>query len=118
DNQSDNSQKARMLAGGLYRASEPQLVADQQRAQRLLRRFNDLDGERIDEQHQVLRELLGSIGEGSVIKPTFACDYGYNIRVGRQSFINYHATFLDCARIDIGDFVQMGPGVQLYTAGH
>ena len=26
--------------------------------------------------------------------------------------------FLDCARIDIGDDVQIGPAVQLYTAQH
>ena len=26
--------------------------------------------------------------------------------------------FLDCARIDIGDDVQIGPAVQLYTARH
>ncbi len=32
--------------------------------------------------------------------------------------INYHCTFLDCAPIAIGDDVQIGPAVQLYTAQH
>ncbi|WP_447979989.1 sugar O-acetyltransferase [Candidatus Nitrospira bockiana] len=47
-----------------------------------------------------------------------ACDYGYNIRLGRNAFINYNCVFLDCGLIEIGDNLQMGPAVQLYTAAH
>lgn len=50
--------------------------------------------------------------------PDFTCDYGYNIRLGRHVFINYHCVFLDCAPIEIGNDVQIGPSVQLYTAQH
>ena len=50
--------------------------------------------------------------------PQFTCDYGYNIRLGRNVFINYHCILLDCAPIDIGNDVQIGPAVQLYTAQH
>ena len=50
--------------------------------------------------------------------PDFTCDYGYNIRLGRNVFINYHCIFLDCAPIEIGNDVQIGPSVQLYTAQH
>mgnify|MGYP003528572466 FL=1 len=50
--------------------------------------------------------------------PDFTCDYGYNIRLGRNVFINYHCIFLDCAPIEIGNDVQIAPSVQLYTAQH
>ena len=53
-----------------------------------------------------------------MVLPTFTCDYGYNISLGRNVFINYHCIFLDCAPITIGDDVQIGPAVQLYTAQH
>lgn len=65
-----------------------------------------------------LRDFLNAVGEGTVVLPTFTCDYGYNISLGRNVFINYHCIFLDCAPIAIGDDVQIGPAVQLYTAQH
>lgn len=112
------TEKAKMLAGELYRSADPELVADIRRAQRLLVRYNATSEEEPDKRTALLRELLGSCGDGAVIKPVFACDYGYNIRLGRKVFINYHCVFLDCAPIEIGDDVQMGPAVQLYTAAH
>lgn len=112
------TEKAKMLAGELYRSADPELVADIRRAQRLLTRYNATSDEAPGERTALLRELLGACGDGAVIKPAFACDYGYNIRIGRNVFINYHCVFLDCAPIEIGDDVQMGPAVQLYTAEH
>ena len=66
----------------------------------------------------LLRELLGALGDGADVQPRFNCDYGYNIRLGRNCFINYNCVFLDCAPIEIGDELQMAPAVQLYTAYH
>ena len=112
------TEKEKMLAGELYRSADPQLVADIRRAQRLLLRYNATSVDETDVRTEVLRQLLGSVGDGTVIRPMFACDYGYNIRLGRNVFINYNCVFLDCAPIDIGDDLQMGPAVQLYTAEH
>ena len=115
---SAQTEKAKMLAGDLYRSADPELVADIRRAQRLLTRYNATSDEETDERTALLRELLASFGDGTVIKPVFACDYGYNIRLGRNAFINYHCIFLDCAPVEIGDNLQMGPAVQVYTAAH
>lgn len=112
------TEKAKMLAGELYRSADPELAADIRRAQRLLAQYNATLEEETDKRAALLGDLLGSCGDGAVIKPVFACDYGYNIRLGRNAFINYHCVFLDCAPIEIGDAVQMGPAVQLYTAEH
>ena len=110
--------KRNMLAGELYRASSAELTMERRRAQMMLARYNAItDGE----PHlllSLLRDLMGSVGDGTVIMPQFTCDYGYNIRLGRNVFINYHCIFLDCAPIDIGNDVQVGPAVQLYTAQH
>jgi maltose O-acetyltransferase len=112
------SQKDRMLAGKPYRADDPELVSAHQRAQSLLERFNQLPATDETERHKVLTELLGPLGHGAVIKPSFRCDYGFNITLGARTFINYEAVFLDCNRISIGADVQMGPGVHIYTATH
>ena len=46
------------------------------------------------------------------------CDYGFNITIGKKTFINYDCVFLDCNNITIGDEVQIAPGVHIYTATH
>src|SRR3974377_2589210 len=112
------SEKAKMLTGELYPATAPELSAERPRAQGLLARYNVTGADDTDDRQALLRELLGAVGDGADIQPRFACDYGYNIRIGRNAFINYNCVFLDCAPIEIGDDLQMGPAVQLYTAFH
>jgi maltose O-acetyltransferase len=87
-------------------------------AQRLLAQYNATDARDESGRAMLLRRLLGAVGDGADIQPRFHCDYGCNIRLGRRCFINYNCVFLDCAAIEIGDDLQMGPAVQLYTAYH
>lgn len=111
-------QKQRMLAGELYRDSDPELVAERQRAQRLCDAFNRTGPEETGHRTDLLRELLGGLGEGSWIMPRFQCDYGHLIEIGANSFLNYDAILLDCAPIVIGNDCSIGPRVQLLTALH
>lgn len=115
---SAKTEKAKMLAGELYRSIDPELIADTERAQRLVAQYNATSGEATEIRLALLHQLFGSLGDGTVIRPSFACDYGYNIRLGRNAFINFNCVFLDCASIEIGDNLQMGPAVQIYTATH
>jgi len=64
-----------------------------------------------------IAELLGSVGEGVVLRPPFYCDYGYNIRLGRGVFANFGCVFLDVVGIEIGDG-SIGTLVQILTADH
>lgn len=114
----EQSDKRKMLAGELYRASSGELTLERRRAQMMLARYNAVTDGAPDLLLSLLREFMGSVGDGTVIMPQFTCDYGYNIHLGRNVFINYHGIFLDCALIDIGNDVQVGPAVQLYTAQH
>ena len=101
-----------MIAGELYRPDDPQLVEDRLRCRELLRSYA-ADGERWR-----LEELIGHLGEGASVVPPFACDYGYNITLGVDVFVNFNAVFLDCAPISVGDRTQIGPAVQLLAADH
>jgi maltose O-acetyltransferase len=112
------SEKAKMLTGELYRASDPELLAERRRAQQVLAHYNASDAGDGASRMALLRKLFGAVGDGADILPRFCCDYGYNIRLGRNAFINYNCVFLDCAPIVIGDDLQMGPAVQLYAATH
>lgn len=114
----ERSEKQKMLAGELYFANDPELTAERHHAQRLLARFNAIPSDDAAARIAVLRELFGAVGDGADIQPRFHCDYGYNIRLGRNCFINYNCVFLDCASIEIGDDLQMAPAVQVYAAYH
>jgi maltose O-acetyltransferase len=112
------SQKAKMLAGELYLASDPELATDHLRAQAILTRFNASRADEDTLRLELLTELFGHIGEGAVVKPTLRCDYGYNVSIGAMTFVNYDCVLLDCNRITIGKEVQIAPGVHVYTATH
>ncbi|HVE79205.1 MAG TPA: sugar O-acetyltransferase [Gemmatimonadaceae bacterium] len=115
---SARTEKEKMLAGELYVGSDPDLVADHLRGQAILERFNATPAAAVEERTRLLDQLCGAFGAGSVIRPSFRCDYGANLRIGRNVFVNFDCVFLDCNVITIGDDVQIGPAVQLYTAQH
>jgi maltose O-acetyltransferase len=100
----------------LYDPMQPELVRARARAKELLRRYNATTEE--DDRVSLLRELLATVGDKPWIEPPFYCDYGTNIAVGDRFYANAGCTVLDCARIQIGDNVLLGPNVQLYAATH
>jgi len=106
------TEREKMLGGELYIASDPELVSARDRARRLWKSYN------LSARRDVLEELLGGIGQGAVIEPPFFCDYGTQITLGAEVFVNFNCVFLDCNTIEIGAQTQLGPAVQLYTATH
>lgn len=112
------SMRERMLAGELYIADDPEIIADLDRAARLTERFNRSAADDPEGRLAALRELLGSVGEETWVRPPFHCDYGWQTHLGPRCFVNFNAVFLDVARITIGADVQIGPNVQLLTATH
>jgi maltose O-acetyltransferase len=101
-----------MIAGELYVAGDPELVADRARCEEVLRAYNATGDE------AVLHELLGSVGKETHIRPPFFCDYGYNITLGDNVFLNFNCVILDVVPVTIGDRVQMASAVQLLAADH
>ncbi len=112
------SQKDRMLAGELYNADDPELVADGLRAMALLEAYNRSPAADPAGRRRVLEELLAAFGAESEIRPPFFCDDGSHLRIGARVFANFGLVALDVAPITIGDDVQIGPNVQLLTPTH
>ena len=107
-----------MLRGELYHASDPELVADLARTQVLLESYNATAHADEDERGRLLRELLGEVGHGVVVRPPFRCDYGWNISIGAGTFVNYGCVVLDVVPVQIGANCQLASGVQLLAATH
>jgi maltose O-acetyltransferase len=109
------SEREKMLNGEPYDPDNSELVAERERARRLTRRYNAGNDEPRDD---LLRELLGSAGEGLHIEAPIRCDYGSNIHVGEDFYANVECVVLDVCRVDIGRDCLLGPGVHIYTATH
>jgi maltose O-acetyltransferase len=112
------SEKQKMLAGELYRPGDPELQADQAAARAWMVRYNAALAETPAVRRALLKELLGGVGDGAVIRPPFHCDYGYNIYLGDKVFLNFNCVILDVAEVRIGAGTQIGPAVQIYAADH
>lgn len=112
------SEKEKMLAGELYVATDPELVAERRRAREVLRRYNQSPVDDPAGRCEILAQLLGAMGTKIEIEPPFYCDYGYNIIAGENLYMNFGCVVLDCNRVTIGQDVQCGPYVQIYAAHH
>jgi acetyltransferase-like isoleucine patch superfamily enzyme len=65
------------------------------------------------------RRLTGAmVDESFWLLPPFYTDFGRNIRVGRNVFINHACEFMDRGGITIEDDVLIGPKVNLVTISH
>jgi maltose O-acetyltransferase len=113
------SNRERMLAGEAYIADDPESTRIAERAAQLLEQYRvAFTACRYEEARRLLREVLGEVGEGVVVKPPVYVDYGENIRLGARTFVNFNLTALDVAPITIGEDCQIATGVQLLTATH
>lgn len=112
------TEREKMLAGQLYLAADPELVAMRRRARDLTFAFNRTAPGDLAQREELLRELFGTIGPRFEIEPPFHCDYGCHIFAGDQVFMNFNCTILDVNTVHIGDQTMLGPHVQIYTASH
>lgn len=112
------SERQKMISGLPYDPGDPELQADQTAAKQWMARYNAAMGASPADRRDLLRQKLGEVGEGAIIRPPFHCDYGYNIRLGRGVFMNFNCVILDICEVEIGDQTQIGPGVQILTADH
>jgi len=110
------TEREKMLAGERYNSLDPDLEAERQETKKLLRLYNLTEA--VSEQQSILEQLLGHVGQNSIIEPPFHCAYGRNIHIGDHVFLNVLCTILDCNEVHIGHHVMIGPGVQIYTAAH
>lgn len=112
------SMRERMLAGDPYIADDPEIAERSAAALDLMAAYNATSVRQRPLRRRLLEQLLGSVGEGTEIRPPFYVDYGAHITIGARCFANFGLVALDVAPITLGDDVQIGPNVQLLTPTH
>ncbi|GFF36967.1 putative acetyltransferase C18B11.09c [Aspergillus udagawae] len=114
----------RMVSGMMYNPNTPKLLEARHRCRGLAADYNSLDTKTVpydqiaEKRLELLRRVVGRAGDGTFIEPPFLPDYGCNIIIGRDCFVNWNLTVLDTSLIVIGDRVQIGTNVSIITAGH
>lgn len=112
------SEREKMLAGELYDALDPELVAARNHARDLCQILNaSREGDQ-GLRRFICTELFGDGGRTVWMQPPFYCDYGSNIHLGDRVFFNFNCVVLDVCQVVIGDFTMFGPGVQILTPMH
>jgi Maltose acetyltransferase len=111
------TERERMLAGELYDALDPDLVASRDRARDLCQALNATRESEQEVRRDLLKQLFGKGGDTVWMQPPFYCDYGWNIELGERVFFNFNCIVLDVCRVRIGDYTLFGPGVQILNPG-
>lgn len=108
----------KMMAGLAHQPYSQELKSMRRKAREILFEFNRTHPNDDDKQNALVQQLFGKADETTSLNAPFHCDYGVNIRVGKNFFANYHCVMLDNGGIIIGDNVMFAPNVSLYTVGH
>ena len=111
----------RELAGEVISLQDPEypkIAALITEAQRLIAEMNS--GYRDPaEMRALFSRLTGTeVDESFWLLPPFHTDFGKNIRVGKNVFVNHSCEFMDRGGITLGDDVLIGPKVNLVTINH
>ena len=67
---------------------------------------------------RIIKKLFAETGKQIIVEQNFWCDYGYNISVGENFYMNHNCIILDGAKVEFGDNVIVAPNCGFYTAGH
>ncbi|SFZ90878.1 maltose O-acetyltransferase [Flaviramulus basaltis] len=112
------TEKDKMLAGEMYNPSDPELAKERHTVRLLFHKFNNLSEEHLEERQNILYKIFKNADENLIVEPPFHCDYGTNIKAGKNLFMNFNCCILDVAQVTIGDNCMFAPHVQIYTATH
>lgn len=120
----DDENYARMISGLSFNPWEANLVAARLKASETsfrlsTLRLDDFSGplEFYHHRQGSAKSLIGKHGDGFTIEP-FQAEYGFNVSVGKNFYVNRDAKFLDSSIIRFGDDIDIGPNVTFCTLRH
>lgn len=102
----------KMLDGEAYDSRDPELLELYHRARALILAYNTCDSRDLDRRNELISQLLGKVAKGVWIETPFFCDYGINIEIGENTFVNTNCMFLDDNKITIGKNGLIAPYVR------
>ena len=102
----------------IYNDFDPDLFNRRVEAKKLFRIYNRTEDDETDKRSDIMRRLFKAVGKNVWIEPDFRCEFGKNISIGDDVYINFGCVILDCGQVKIGNQVLIGPNVGIYDANH
>lgn len=65
-----------------------------------------------------MTDLFKNVGKDVWIEPDFHCEFGKNIVIEDNVYINFGCVILDCAEVVIGANSLLGPNIGIYAVNH
>jgi acetyltransferase-like isoleucine patch superfamily enzyme len=97
----------------------PALFEVIKKAMRITAKLNKLVTDDTKEINKIFSELIGNeVDETFFLIPPFYTDFGENISIGKNVFVNHACTFMDRGGILLEDNVLIGPKVNIITTNH
>lgn len=112
------TEEERIFSGKLFASEDKELIARKEKAHRLSQDYNNLYEKDEKSRKEVLRQLLGGIGEGTWRLGPIHFHYGCHTIVGEGCFMNFNFTVQDDAKVTIGNHNNFGPNVTIVTPLH
>ncbi|KAK5137819.1 hypothetical protein LTR08_006587 [Meristemomyces frigidus] len=127
--------KARSLRGELYYAFTPELVAARRRCRVAVDRYNNCGDVSRRKQVELWRDIVGDttplpppaatdeedeelFAEDAWVEAPVRIDYGTNVELGDNVFINFNCTILDTCKVTIGARTLLASNVSLFSGTH
>ena len=102
----------------IYNDFDQDLFNRRVEAKKLFRIYNRTEDDENDKRSDIMRRLFKAVGKNVWIEPDFRCEFGKNISIGDDVYINFGCVILDCGQVKIGNQVLIGPNVGIYDANH
>lgn len=110
--------RERMKKGMLYVDNGEGLEEERTRCKELLYDYNNTRPREETKRKELLREILGDMGENIWIEPPLHMAYGKNVHIGDYFYANFNLVIVDDIDVYIGDNVMIAPNVTITPTGH
>lgn len=111
------TEEEKIFAGLIFDPRKKELKEIKHKAHEACRRYNALD-EYDPRRQEIIREIIGGIGEPFYFQGPIQFNYGSHTYIGDNFFANFNLMVMDDARIYIGDDACFGPNVSLMATNH
>lgn len=112
------TEKEKMITGQPYFAGDDKLYSERAACKMKCAEYNSLKYTDWENRTKMLLDILGSADSSICIEQPFICDYGYQISVGKNLYMNHGCIILDGGGVSFGNNVMVGPQCGFHTAGH
>jgi galactoside O-acetyltransferase len=110
--------REKMKNGMLYTDMGEGLDEERRRCKELLYDYNNTRPSEEAKRKELLKKILGDMGEDIWIEPPLHMAYGTNVHIGDHFYANFNLVIVDDIDVYIGEHVMIAPNVTITPTGH